>query len=75
MNYKTYRFESIPSTQDFLREKRALGENAVAIARSQSGGKGTKGRSFESKEENPFRENTLVRVELKFCSFISCGIS
>ena len=50
MNYKTYRFESIPSTQDFLREKRDLRENAVAVARSQSGGKGTKGRSFESKE-------------------------
>lgn len=50
MKYQEYRFDSIPSTQDFLREKRALGENAVAVARSQSGGKGTKGRSFESRE-------------------------
>lgn len=50
MNYKKYRFDCIPSTQDFLREKRALGENAVAVARKQSGGKGTKGRSFESRE-------------------------
>ena len=50
MKYVKYQFDCIPSTQDFLREKRALGENAVAIARSQSGGKGTKGRSFESRE-------------------------
>lgn len=50
MNYIKYRFDCIPSTQDFLREKRALGENAVAVARVQSGGKGTKGRSFESRE-------------------------
>ncbi len=50
MNYTKYRFDCIPSTQDFLREKRTMGENAVAVARSQSGGKGTKGRSFESRE-------------------------
>ncbi len=50
MNYKKYCFDCIPSTQDFLREKRAKGENAVAVAKSQSGGKGTKGRSFESNE-------------------------
>lgn len=50
MNYTKYTFDCIPSTQDFLREKRALGENAVAVARKQSGGKGTKGRSFESRE-------------------------
>ena len=50
MKYTKYRFDCIPSTQDFLREKRALGENAVAVARKQSGGKGTKGRSFESRE-------------------------
>ena len=50
MKYKKYQFDCIPSTQDFLREKRALSENAVAVARKQSGGKGTKGRSFESRE-------------------------
>lgn len=50
MNYRKYQFDCIPSTQDFLREKRALGENAVAVARAQCGGKGTKGRSFESAE-------------------------
>lgn len=48
MNYQEYRFDVIPSTQDFLREKRGDGQNAVAVARMQSGGKGTKGRSFES---------------------------
>lgn len=47
MNYEEYRFEVLPSTQDFLREKRCGGKNALAVAKAQSGGKGTKGRSFE----------------------------
>lgn len=48
MNYKEYRFDSIPSTQDFLREQRQKRDNALAVAKVQTGGKGTKGRSFES---------------------------
>ena len=54
MNYEEYRFDSIPSTQDFLRQQRQNQQisqnraNAFAVAKSQTGGKGTKGRSFES---------------------------
>lgn len=50
MKYTEYRFDAIASTQDFLREKRKEGKNAVAIAKAQTGGKGTKGRSFECAE-------------------------
>ncbi len=50
MKYIEYRFDAIASTQDFLREKRKEGKNAVAIAKIQTGGKGTKGRSFECAE-------------------------
>lgn len=48
MNYEKYHFDTLPSTQDFLREKRAQRKNALAVADVQTGGKGTKGRSFES---------------------------
>ncbi|MBQ8374668.1 MAG: biotin--[Clostridia bacterium] len=45
-----YRFDELPSTQDYARALREKNENAVVIAKSQSGGKGTKGRSFSSAE-------------------------
>ena len=54
MNYEEYRFDSIPSTQDFLREQRQIRKASqnrsavLAVAKMQTGGKGTKGRSFES---------------------------
>ncbi|MBE5744762.1 MAG: biotin--[acetyl-CoA-carboxylase] ligase [Clostridiales bacterium] len=44
------RFEELPSTNDYAKERRALGEDCVVIARKQSGGRGTKGRSFVSTE-------------------------
>ena len=47
---KIYRFESLPSTQDFCKEHRGGQEELMAVAAKQSGGKGTKGRSFESEE-------------------------
>ena len=50
---KTYtieRFSSLPSTNDYAKAKRAEGKNLIVIARSQTGGRGTKGRSFSSKE-------------------------
>lgn len=46
MNYQTYRFQTLPSTQDFLREKRSEGQNALAVASVQTQGKGTKGRAY-----------------------------
>lgn len=42
-------FASLPSTNDFAKEKRAEGRNFIISADSQTGGRGTKGRSFSSK--------------------------
>ncbi len=50
MKWMEYRFDSMPSTQDFLREKRSEGQNMLAVASVQTTGKGTKGRSFECAE-------------------------
>lgn len=47
MNYLEYRFDVLPSTQDFLREKRGEGQDMLAVAVKQSGGKGTNDRSYE----------------------------
>lgn len=43
-------FEILPSTQDYIKEKRALGEDLIVTAKAQTGGKGTKGRAFFSFE-------------------------
>lgn len=52
MNVKTQavieRFSSLPSTNDYAKEKRKDGNDLIVIARSQTGGRGTKGRSFSS---------------------------
>lgn len=47
---KIIEFDSVVSTNALAREYAALGENTVIVARSQSGGKGTKGRTFSSLE-------------------------
>ncbi len=41
-------FKSLPSTQDYAKERRADGAPLIVTADVQSGGKGTKGRSFSS---------------------------
>lgn len=48
MNCKIQRFESIASTNDYAKSKRDEGQNLLVIAASQTGGRGTKGRSFSS---------------------------
>ena len=48
--YKRLHFDHLPSTQDCAKEKRADGENLVVTASNQTGGKGTKGRSFSSRK-------------------------
>lgn len=47
---KRIHFDSLPSTQDYAKEKRAEGADLVITAGYQTGGKGTKGRSFSSLE-------------------------
>ena len=48
MNYIEYRFETLPSTQVFLREKLSEGQDMLAVATEQTQGMGTKNRSFDS---------------------------
>lgn len=43
-------FDEIESTNLYLREKRKEGVNRIVVARRQTGGRGTKGRSFCSDE-------------------------
>ncbi len=45
---KRIRFETILSTNEYAKELRALGEDVVITADMQTGGRGTKGRSFSS---------------------------
>ncbi len=45
---KILRFESLPSTNEYAKTLRPTGEDTLIIAASQTGGKGTKGRSFSS---------------------------
>ncbi len=44
------RFEEIGSTNDYAKAKRAEGRELLVIAKRQTGGRGTKGRSFVSDE-------------------------
>ena len=45
---KRVHFDTLASTQDYAKEQRAAGENLAVTATCQTGGKGTKGRSFSS---------------------------
>ena len=48
MNVKIVRFESIDSTSNYAKDLRKNGEDVVVWAEMQTGGRGTKGRSFSS---------------------------
>jgi BirA family biotin operon repressor/biotin-[acetyl-CoA-carboxylase] ligase len=48
LKYIEYRFETLPSTQVFLREKLSEGRDMLAVATEQTQGMGTKNRSFDS---------------------------
>ena len=48
MEWETEYFEELASTNDYLKGRRAERRNLIASARRQSGGRGTKGRSFSS---------------------------
>ncbi len=47
---KRIHFQEIGSTNEYAKELRTLGQDAVVTADRQMGGKGTKGRSFSSNE-------------------------
>ncbi len=64
---KCLHFNTLPSTQDYAKEQRAGGVNLVVTAAEQTGGKGTKGRSFSSQtggvylSKLTFYENLTVK--------------
>lgn len=43
-------FEELPSTNDYAKSKRNEGKDLLVVAKRQTGGRGTKGRSFSSEE-------------------------
>ncbi len=49
-NIPWLRFEELPSTNDFAKQRQAEGRALFITAKVQSGGRGTKGRSFSSNE-------------------------
>lgn len=50
MNIKIIRLDSVNSTNNYAKELREKGEDVIVWAKRQTGGRGTKGRSFSSKE-------------------------
>lgn len=56
---RTKIFDTLPSTNDYC-EARDFDEDEVIIAREQTGGKGTKGRSFSSEKGGVYL--SLVRI-------------
>ncbi len=46
--YEIIRFDTIPSTSDYAKQRRGEGKNLWITAKTQTGGRGTKGRSFSS---------------------------
>ena len=46
--WKRIRLERVSSTNEFAKERRSAGENLIVTAARQTGGRGTKGRSFSS---------------------------
>lgn len=47
---RIFHFDTLPSTNDFLKEKRGERTPYFALANRQTGGRGTKGRSFSSNQ-------------------------
>lgn len=50
MSIKRESFQTLSSTNDYAKTKRAQGENLLVTADMQTGGRGTKGRSFSSQK-------------------------
>ena len=58
---KTIYFEEIASTNDYLKQLKNPEEDILAIAKRQTGGRGTKGRSFISEEGGVYL--SLLRLD------------
>lgn len=49
-SWEIVEFEEIGSTNDYAKQRRGEGRNLIVTAKRQTGGRGTKGRSFSSQE-------------------------
>lgn len=64
-------FDELPSTNDYAKEKRGNRRNLIVTAKRQTGGRGTKGRSFSSEEGGiyfsalTFHENLKAKEAFK----------
>lgn len=71
---KRIRLQEIDSTNNYAKELRGQGESVIVTAKRQSGGRGTKGRSFVSNEGGVylsalrFYENFLAKDAFKIMS-------
>ncbi len=74
-NIRWIRLEEVGSTNDYAKALRGAGESLVVTAKRQSGGRGTKGRSFSSLEGGVYL--TLLRFYEDFPAKnafeITCG--
>ena len=60
---KIKKFSRIVSTQEYADKMKKYGENLIVTAGKQSGGKGTKGRSFSSEKAGyTFRHCCITRI-------------
>lgn len=71
--YKRERFQSLPSTNDYLKNKRTemlageipVRENYIVVAEEQTGGRGTKGREFLSAKGGVYLSALTFYEDLK----------
>jgi BirA family biotin operon repressor/biotin-[acetyl-CoA-carboxylase] ligase len=61
---KRLHFDILPSTQDYAKEKRSEGVDLIVTAAQQTGGKGTKGRSFSSQTGGVYLSNLTFYEDL-----------
>lgn len=58
-------FDELPSTNDYAKEKRENRRNLIVTAKRQTGGRGTKGRSFSSEEGGIYLSALTFHENLK----------
>ncbi len=72
---KIYKFEEIPSTNVFAESLKSLKEDAIIIAKRQSGGMGSKNRSFSSEEGGLYITFLRFYKELKACELFKIMVN
>ena len=77
---KIEKFDLLPSTQTYAKEKRKDKEDLIVLAKRQTSGMGTKGRSFSSNEGGvyvsklSFHENFPAKEAFKIMAFTAVAV-